>query len=141
MFEEFMGTKPVSERQKFDIAALTAYLRQHVAGYPGPAQQIALAALNDRVWQEHTRQRLHNSGARLQQLLAAHGIASSGTALFQWWPATQPEAFWQHMAERGIWVRLFSHAARGIRLGLPPDEAGWQRLALALHEWTNKDST
>lgn len=107
----------------------------------GPAQQIALAALNDRVWQEHTRQRLHNSGARLQQLLAAHGIASSGTALFQWWPATQPEAFWQHMAERGIWVRLFSHAARGIRLGLPPDEAGWQRLALALHEWTNKDST
>ncbi|MFM9437474.1 aminoglycoside phosphotransferase (APT) family kinase protein [Janthinobacterium sp. CG_23.3] len=35
MFEEFMGTKPVSERQKFDIAALTAYLRRHVAGYPG----------------------------------------------------------------------------------------------------------
>ncbi|MEC5160282.1 MULTISPECIES: phosphotransferase [unclassified Janthinobacterium] len=35
MFEEFMGTKPVSERQKFDIAALTVYLRRHVAGYPG----------------------------------------------------------------------------------------------------------
>ena len=35
MFEEFMGTKPVSERQKFDVAALAAYLQEHVEGYPG----------------------------------------------------------------------------------------------------------
>ncbi len=35
MFEEMMGTKPVSERQKFDINALDAYMRQHVPGYPG----------------------------------------------------------------------------------------------------------
>ncbi len=35
MFEEMMGTKPVSERQKFDIEALDAYMRQHVPGYPG----------------------------------------------------------------------------------------------------------
>jgi aminoglycoside phosphotransferase (APT) family kinase protein len=35
MFEEMMGTKPVSERQRFDVDALDAYLRQHVAGYPG----------------------------------------------------------------------------------------------------------
>jgi len=39
------------------------------------------------------------------------------------------------MAERGIWVRLFTGPARGIRLGLPPDEKGWQRLAAALEEW------
>ena len=37
MFEEMMGTKPVSERQKFDVDALDAYLRAHVAGYPGGA--------------------------------------------------------------------------------------------------------
>ncbi|MES2150464.1 MAG: phosphotransferase [Pseudomonadota bacterium] len=35
MFEEMMGTKPVSERQKFDVAALDAYLAVHVPGYPG----------------------------------------------------------------------------------------------------------
>src|SRR3954467_6231062 len=35
MFEEMMGTKPVSERQKFDVDALDAYMRQHVEGYPG----------------------------------------------------------------------------------------------------------
>jgi cobalamin biosynthetic protein CobC len=39
------------------------------------------------------------------------------------------------MAERGIWVRLFRAAAGGIRLGLPPDETSWRRLAHALEEW------
>jgi cobalamin biosynthetic protein CobC len=101
----------------------------------GPAQQIALGALRDRGWQDGMRAQLLNSGARLRQLLAGHGIASSGSALFQWWPEAHAEAFWLHMAERGIWVRLFKQAARGIRLGLPPDEAGWLRLAQALNEW------
>ena len=35
MFENMMGTKPVSERQRFDTAALDAWMRAHVAGYPG----------------------------------------------------------------------------------------------------------
>jgi len=104
----------------------------------GPAQQIAVAALSDQAWQGATREQLHASGERLRALLAAHGIQSCGTPLFQWWAEPQPEAFWQHMAERGIWVRLFTQAARGIRLGLPPDEAGWQRLQAALTEWSKQ---
>ncbi|GIZ51147.1 phosphotransferase family protein [Noviherbaspirillum aridicola] len=35
MFEEFMGTRPVSERQKFDLGAMQAYMRQHVEGFSG----------------------------------------------------------------------------------------------------------
>ena len=35
MFEEFIGTKPVSERQKFDTAALQKYMREHVDGFSG----------------------------------------------------------------------------------------------------------
>jgi aminoglycoside phosphotransferase (APT) family kinase protein len=35
MYEEFMGTRPVSERQKFDVAALQAYMREHVPGFSG----------------------------------------------------------------------------------------------------------
>lgn len=104
----------------------------------GPAQQIALAALRDEAWQRDMRAQLNHNGARLHRLLAAHGIAASGTALFQWWPEARAEAFWEHMAQRGVWVRLFTQAARGIRLGLPPDEAGWQRLEQALNEWTRK---
>jgi aminoglycoside phosphotransferase (APT) family kinase protein len=41
MFEEMMGTKPVSERQKFDVDALDAYLRSHVEGYPGGPLDVA----------------------------------------------------------------------------------------------------
>ncbi|SDH65015.1 MULTISPECIES: threonine-phosphate decarboxylase CobD [unclassified Duganella] len=104
----------------------------------GPAQQIAMAALSDHAWQAETRTQLAASGERLRALLAAHGIQSHGTPLFQWWAEPRPEAFWQHMAERGIWVRLFTQAARGIRLGLPPDEASWQRLHTALKEWTQQ---
>ena len=37
MYEEMMGTKPVSERQRFDAAALGAWLEANVDGYPGGA--------------------------------------------------------------------------------------------------------
>jgi aminoglycoside phosphotransferase (APT) family kinase protein len=35
MFEEFMGTKPVAERQKVDLVALRAYMQEHVEGFSG----------------------------------------------------------------------------------------------------------
>ena len=102
----------------------------------GPAQLAARAALEDTAWQIETRERLAQDGQRLRELLVAHAISPAGTPLFQWWPQAHPEAFWLHMAERGIWVRLFTHAARGIRLGLPPNDAAWNRLETALNDWT-----
>ncbi|WP_342120648.1 threonine-phosphate decarboxylase CobD [Pseudoduganella sp. OTU4001] len=104
----------------------------------GPAQQVARAALENSAWQQAAQEQLQAGGARLRALLAQHGITSHGTALFQWWPEARAEAFHEHMARRGIWVRLFREAARGIRLGLPPDAAGWQRLEQALKEWTEQ---
>jgi cobalamin biosynthetic protein CobC len=106
----------------------------------GPAQLITHAALTNTAWQSSTRARLLAEGAQLRQLLARHGINSSGSAMFQWWPDAQPEAFREHMAQRAIWVRLFPRAARGIRLGLPPDENGWLRLDAALNEWNERKS-
>jgi aminoglycoside phosphotransferase (APT) family kinase protein len=38
MYEEFMGTGPVSERQKFDVGALQEYMRRHVEGFAGDLQ-------------------------------------------------------------------------------------------------------
>lgn len=106
----------------------------------GPAQQVALAALADTGWQQAMRARLQLEGERLRCLLARHAIAGSGCALFQWWPEARAQDFHRHMAERGIWVRLFRHAARGIRLGLPPNEPAWQQLEQALIAW-NKENT
>ncbi|NMM27275.1 MAG: threonine-phosphate decarboxylase [Glaciimonas sp.] len=106
----------------------------------GPAQQIGRAALMDRAWQRAMRAELLLAGTRLHSLLAGHGIQSHDSALYQWWPWPQSRAvaFWQHMARRGIWARLFENAAHGIRLGLPPDDDGWQCLSAALTEW-NRD--
>ena len=103
------------------------------------AQQIGSAALSDTDWQQATRLLLSNSAARMRTMLAHFGITSQGTDLFQWWPEAEPECFWQHMAARGILVRLFKDAARGIRLGLPADEAGWQRLETALAQWNESN--
>jgi cobalamin biosynthetic protein CobC len=103
----------------------------------GPAQEIGCAALSDRDWQARTRHRLQEDGARLHMLLDRHGIAARGCALFQWWPEAQAERFHRHMAEQGIWVRLFEHAAHGIRIGLPGNESEWQRLEDALKTWSD----
>jgi cobalamin biosynthetic protein CobC len=107
----------------------------------GPAQDIGCAALADRSWQDMMSTRLLSAGARLHGLLASHGISASGSALYQWWPEPQAEAFWRHMAQRGIWVRLFTRGACGIRLGLPLNETGWQRLEQALETWSRTYET
>ena len=41
MYEEFMGTKPVSERLKFDLQALANYMREHVEGFPAEGELTA----------------------------------------------------------------------------------------------------
>lgn len=38
MYEEFMGTKPVAERQKVDLGALSDYMHKHVDGFTGDLQ-------------------------------------------------------------------------------------------------------
>lgn len=37
-FDHFVGTKPVSDTHAFDVAALTAWMQQHVEGFAGPLQ-------------------------------------------------------------------------------------------------------
>lgn len=108
----------------------------------GPAQQIAIAALDDQVWQAQTAELLQQEGERLRQLLKMHGMHASGTDLFQWCSHHeldgQSEQLWQFMAERGIWLRWFAqglHRPHGLRFGLPGSEAGWLRLEIALDEW------
>ncbi|WP_295757572.1 threonine-phosphate decarboxylase CobD [Undibacterium sp.] len=107
----------------------------------GPAQEIALAALTDSAWQCDTRSYLQGQAERLRQLLQEHGFSAQGTDLFLWCSDEhlqgQTEALFLHLAQQGIWVRLFLQAARGLRFGLPANQAGWQRLSLALQAWTN----
>lgn len=123
--------------------ALLAELAEAIGPWTvsGPAQQIGCAALSDHAWQIRMRRHLSESGARLHALLAQHGVCSSGSALYQWWPEPDAEGFHRHMAGRGIWVRLFTRGAPGIRMGLPPDEDGWRSVEQALAEWTRRKRT
>ena len=36
MYEEFVGTMPVADRQKFDVTALERHLSRHIEGFAGP---------------------------------------------------------------------------------------------------------
>jgi len=127
----FVGAEPAL------LAALDELLGPWAVS--GPAQDIALAALRDRAWQQATQTRLARDGARMHALLAGYGITSGidaqGTPLFHWWAEPRAEAFHEHMARRAIWVRLFPDAARGIRMGLPGNETEWRRIEQALKEW------
>lgn len=97
----------------------------------GPARVATTAALRDTDWQTRTRHRLAEDGARLAQLLAPLGDVR-GTALFAYIACRNAVAAAEFFARRGIFVRQFDSA---LRFGLPDDEAAWQRLADAIHEW------
>ncbi|WP_435607835.1 threonine-phosphate decarboxylase CobD [Pseudomonas knackmussii] len=100
----------------------------------GPTRWVARAALADVGTQQTRRGELGEAGVRLAGLLRGHGLAAQGTALFQWLAYPEAAELHEHLARRGILVRLFD-TPPSLRFGLPPDEAGWARLDLALGEW------
>lgn len=98
----------------------------------GPARHVARAALADRAWQDTMRERLQDEAARLAALLRNSGLGEpAGSALFQWVRHPDAPAVQDRLARAGILVRRFDEPA-SLRFGLPPDEAGWDRLAAAL---------
>ncbi|MHA6824031.1 threonine-phosphate decarboxylase CobD [Ralstonia pseudosolanacearum] len=102
----------------------------------GPARAVVRAALADTAWQSATRARLQAEGARLSALLARHGLPNASTPLFAWVPTPDAAALHAALARQGLWTRLFdvpgAAPVQGLRLGLPPDAIGWQRLDDAL---------
>ena len=108
----------------------------------GPSRLIAKQAISDKAWQEKTRVQLAEKSHKLATLLTKYNLTPmSGTALFQFLPTKEALALQHHLAQQGIWVRLFSDtpglsARAALRFGLPPDD-GWERLESALKLWQN----
>ncbi len=99
----------------------------------GPAIAVGTAALADRAWIAATRTALNAAAARLDRLLAAHGLGvAGGTSLFRLVedPAA-PEVF-ERLGRAGILVRHFPGRPDRLRFGLPGSEADWRRLEAAL---------
>ncbi|MHB1051804.1 MAG: threonine-phosphate decarboxylase CobD [Thiobacillus sp.] len=97
-----------------------------------PSRWVARAALADIAWQQAARPALLAAGARLADLLRAHGLApAGGTALFQWVRTADAAAWHERLARQGILTRLFADPP-SLRFGLPHHETDWARLAAAL---------
>lgn len=100
----------------------------------GPARQIATAAMADSDWQHAQRRRLQHDMQTMHVMLEGAGISPTGsTALFSYWQDPRAIDLHTHLAQHGIWTRLFANLS-AIRLGLPPPE-GWSLLRQALQTW------
>ncbi|MCO6058607.1 threonine-phosphate decarboxylase CobD [Pseudomonas sp. MOB-449] len=104
----------------------------------GPARVLAKALLQDVEGQYHQRQALLRDGLRLEALLRDCGLPpAGGTALFQRLVRDDAATLHECLAARGILTRLFT-APASLRFGLPPHEAGWERLRLALLDYSRE---
>jgi cobalamin biosynthesis protein CobC len=110
-----------------------------LAGMSGPwpvsglAIEIGRRALEDRNWASETMSRLARDAKRLDGLTGDAGWQFvGGTPLFRLYETGNAQRAQELLARRHIWSRTFSYNASWLRLGLPGDEAEWQRLGAAL---------
>jgi len=102
----------------------------------GPALEYGLRALGDQAWQGSMRERLASDAARLDGLLAAHGVAvDGGTSLFRHVTSSDAADLFDALGMAGILLRNFADRPQELRFGLPGDEAAWDRLETALAAW------
>lgn len=102
----------------------------------GPALEIGIEALRDREWRSMHRQRLTAAAARLDALLARHGVAvSGGTSLYRFVRMPAASRLFRGLGDAGIIVRHFAERPHDLRIGLPGEDTEWERLDAALGGW------
>lgn len=97
-----------------------------------PSRYLATRALRDLAWQQRARESLRWEQKRLQRLVQRCVPGEVGSTAFFVWVRTPVAAeIWQGCARQGVLLRLFEQPS-SLRIGLPADEAQWQRLEKAL---------
>ncbi len=101
----------------------------------GPALVVGTAALADLAWATAARRWLKAQAAALDGVLTAAGLTvAGGTSLFRLVETPDAAAVFTRLCHAGILSRPFAYAPTWLRLGLPEDTAGLDRLAAALAE-------
>lgn len=101
-----------------------------------PARWVTRKVLADKAWQERMRERLPVEAEQLGDLLARHfSQRVVGTPLFRTVLTPNAAAIQEALAQQAVLVRLLDRQD-GLRFGLPPDEAGYERLDAALRDVT-----
>ena len=99
----------------------------------GPAMAIGEMALADYGWAEATRKRLQGEARRLDAAFTEARIeVVGGTSLFRLVRTSAAGSLFEHLGRAGILVRHFPAYAMWLRIGLPGNEAAWDRLTSAL---------
>lgn len=96
----------------------------------GPALKIGTQALNDPHWAAQTRVRLAADANQLDQIMTQTGSATliGGTTLFRLYQVANAITWQNHLAKSAIWSRIFPYSNHWLRLGLPADAVGFERL-------------
>ena len=134
-FGKFWGLAGVRLGFAIGDPDLIASLAQWLGPWPvsGPALAIGAAALGDTGWAETTRRRLARDAGRLDALMTGAGARlAGGTPLFRLYDTPDAGRWQDRLARHRIWTRSFPWSDRWLRLGLPGDDAAWDRLAAAL---------
>ena len=128
-FGKFYGLPGLRLGFALGPSTLPGQLETRLGPWPvsGPALEIGARAYRDGAWAAETRTRLKQAAGRLDELLAARGFELlGGTPLFRF---VAGEGGAARFARHGLWVRSFPDMPDRFRVGLPPDEAAWARLA------------
>ncbi|MBD8617390.1 pyridoxal phosphate-dependent class II aminotransferase [Sphingomonas sp. CFBP 13728] len=133
-FGKFFGLPGI--RLGFMIAPplQAAQMRRQLGSWPVSAHAVAygIAAYRDTDWIAQARRLILDRAARLDALLSDHGLrASGGCALFRLIDTDDAEVLFVRLARAGILTRTFDHSPRWLRMGVPGDEAAFERLGRA----------
>ena len=99
----------------------------------GPALEIGSKALSDVQWQKATLQALQVKSDRLTDLLKEGGLLSpGGTFLYRLVDSSDASNIYGNLLRAKIFVRAFDYNSNWLRIGLPADDDGFERLKDAL---------
>jgi cobalamin biosynthetic protein CobC len=135
-FGKFFGLAGLRLGFALGAEAEIGRLRSLAGPWPvsGPALAAGRVALADTSWAEAARGRLAADAERLDRLAAASGWeVVGGTALFRLYDVGDACEAQDRLARAHVWSRVFPYSRSWLRLGLPGEEAEWQRLATALN--------
>ena len=138
-FGKFFGLAGLRLGFVFGHPRLLAPLAQNLGPWPvsGPALVIGKHALSNQNWIAATRQKLMVHAAGLDDVVRDAGLEIvGGTPLFRLIHCPDACRLWDHLGRLGILTRAFSYRSDWLRLGLPGDQAGLQRLHTGLLSFT-----
>lgn len=99
----------------------------------GPALEIGADALANTAWAKATTTRLLDEISRMDKHALKTGWkVVGGTCLFRLYQTDDAKKTQEKLAGQHIWSRIFPYSDSWIRLGMPGNEAEWERYANAL---------